>query len=70
VGKSGNTSARAIEVTANGLILPALMNSMDVGTLSNINCTRPHLANQIPARKYVMITMITTCIMCPCAAIA
>jgi hypothetical protein len=32
---------RVAPVTAKGRSLPALMNSSDVGTLSNITCTRP-----------------------------
>jgi hypothetical protein len=36
VGKSGSTSERVAVVTANARSLPALMNSIDVGTLSNI----------------------------------
>ena len=39
VRKSGNTSDHCAVVTANGRNLPALMNSIDVGTLSNITCT-------------------------------
>src|SRR5262249_11339080 len=41
VGRSGSTWERAAVVTANGRNLPALINSSDVGTLSNITCTWP-----------------------------
>src|SRR5262249_40589836 len=41
VGRSVSTWERAAVVTANGRNLPALINSSDVGTLSNITCTWP-----------------------------
>jgi hypothetical protein len=41
VGMFGNTSKRVAVVTANGRSLPALMYSIESGTVPNITCTCP-----------------------------